>query len=62
MDKIIRNSAKCRKCGDEIESTYTHDFKWCSCGAIYVDGGLSYLKRGGNFEFFEDTSIVEETE
>jgi hypothetical protein len=29
--KIIRNSAKCTACGEEIESTYRHDFKvhWC---------------------------------
>ena len=41
------NKIKCAKCGDEIESTYTHDFKFCSCGAIAVDGGPSYCKRSG---------------
>lgn len=37
---------KCNHCGDVIESKHTHDFKWCKCNTVYVDGGLSYLKRG----------------
>ena len=45
---IIRNAARCLKCNEEIESKYVHDFKSCSCGAIFVDGGLDYIKRGGN--------------
>lgn len=43
--KIIKNIIKCVHCGDVIESKYTHDFKYCSCGTVAVDGGLSYLKR-----------------
>lgn len=43
--KILTNKVKCKKCGDVIESNYTHDFKWCSCKTIAVDGGKSYLKR-----------------
>ena len=42
---IIKNAIKCRKCGDVIESTSTHDFKICSCGACAVDGGHEYLRR-----------------
>ena len=45
---IIRNAAKCLKCKDVIESKHVHDFKSCTCGAIFVDGGLDYIKRGGN--------------
>lgn len=43
--KIKRNAIKCNFCGDIIESEYTHDFKGCSCGRCYVDGGKSYLRR-----------------
>lgn len=57
--RIVRNSARCTKCGDEIESTHRHDFVRCSCGGLFVDGGHAYLRRGG--DSFEDTSIVEET-
>lgn len=41
-----RNRAKCKKCEDVIESTYGHDFKQCKCGAIFVDGGRNYARRG----------------
>lgn len=56
---IIRNSVRCKLCKDEIESTYRHDFKWCSCGAIAVDGGHAYLARTGDLNAYEDTSVVE---
>lgn len=46
--RIIRNAAKCKKCHDTIESTHRHDFKFCKCQSIYVDGGKEYLRRGGN--------------
>jgi len=57
--KIIKNAAKCLKCGDVIESKYRHDFVECSCGAIFVDGGHDYFRRGGNPEDIEDLSEVE---
>jgi hypothetical protein len=58
-ERIIRNSIRCRKCGDEIVSTHRHDFRWCSCGSVAVDGGRAYLKRVGDLDGWEDTSIVE---
>lgn len=45
MRKILHNRIQCTYCKDIIESTYTHDFKWCSCGKVAVDGGKQYLKR-----------------
>lgn len=42
------NRAKCNNCGDIIESTHVHDFKWCKCGGLAVDGGKEYLRRVGN--------------
>lgn len=39
------NKIKCKFCGDIIESTHVHDFKFCSCGKCAVDGGHYYLKR-----------------
>lgn len=58
---IARNAARCRKCGDEIESRHRHDFVRCSCGAIYVDGGREYQRWGGWPEDFEDLSETEGT-
>lgn len=46
--KIIRNRIQCKLCGDIIESTSVHDFKFCSCGKVAIDGGKCYLKRTGD--------------
>jgi hypothetical protein len=40
------SKVKCKSCQDIIESTYTHDFKYCKCGSIFVDGGTEYLRMG----------------
>jgi len=59
--RIIRNAAKCLECGVTVESEHRHDFKSCDCGAIFVDGGKDYLRRGAKeFAKVEDLSIVEE--
>jgi ssDNA-binding Zn-finger/Zn-ribbon topoisomerase 1 len=42
MTKIT--AIKCPKCRDIIFSRARHDFHWCSCGEIAVDGGFDYLK------------------
>lgn len=46
MQRITKNAIRCRHCGDIIESTSVHDFKWCGCKTVYVDGGHEYLRRG----------------
>lgn len=46
MKIIIRNRAKCLKCGETIESEDRRDFKTCSCGNLSVDGGTDYIRRG----------------
>jgi hypothetical protein len=45
--RIICNSIKCLKCFSVIESVHVHDFIYCKCGNIAVDGGKEYLKRIG---------------
>lgn len=61
--KIIRNRIRCKNCGEIIESKYTHDWQCCKCFSdesnehgVFVDGGTSYLRRGGNFDDCEDLS------
>lgn len=44
MGKILVNKIRCKRCGEVIESTDRHDFKFCKCGAVAVDGGTDYLK------------------
>jgi len=55
---IISNKARCRKCGEVIESKHRHDFTYCQCGAIFVDGGKDYLRRGGDLESIEELSEI----
>lgn len=60
--KLISNKARCKHCGDVIESKYTHDYQTCSCGAIAVDGGTEYLRRCFRTkpeDDFEDLSQVQ---
>lgn len=45
MRKIIKNAVRCKHCGEIIESTSVHDFKFCSCESVAVDGGHDYLRR-----------------
>lgn len=59
---IIENKIKCKKCGEIIESKHRHDFKFCKCGAVAVDGGKDYLRRLGNQEDYEELSKVEDKE
>lgn len=62
MQKIIINKIRCNKCGDEIESTYRNDFKFCKCGAVAVDGGKDYLRRCGDFDDYTDLSEYENSD
>jgi len=57
--RIVRNAARCLKCQDVIESRHVRDFVSCRCGAIFTDGGLDYVRRGGNVEDMEDMSVYE---
>ncbi len=43
---VVSNKCQCRQCGDIIESKNRHDFVRCKCGAIFTDGGTSYIRRG----------------
>ena len=53
---IVQNAVTCKKCDDFIVSKHRHDFVACSCGAISVDGGQSYLRRSGDLEQCLDLS------
>lgn len=44
----MRNRIRCLKCHTIIESRHRHDFVWCPCHAVYIDGGLDYKRMGGD--------------
>lgn len=56
LPRLTRNAIRCRKCNDVIESTFRHDFRMCSCGAVGVDGGLDYERRIGEKSQWENMS------
>lgn len=55
---IMQNRAKCKLCGDILQSYHRHDYVKCSCGEISIDGGLDYLhcsaKNWENFLRIDD--------
>jgi len=47
-------TVNCPKCGERIYSRARHDFRYCSCGYLFVDGGTEYLRFGAKeFEGIE---------
>lgn len=50
IERIWTNKIKYKKCGAIIESINIHDFKWCSCRTVAVDGRREYSRRVGNKE------------
>lgn len=58
--RIKHNKIRCRVCGDTIQSVHRHDFRYCKCGLVAVDGGRDYLKRVGEYGNWEELSEEEE--
>ena len=54
---ILSNQVRCVACGDEPFSAHRHDFRYCKCGAVAVDGGMDYLRRLGDPEGMVEMSI-----
>lgn len=61
MSRLTANRARCDECGDVIESRHRHDFVSCTCGTLYVDGGLSYTRRGSSGSWTELSEFEDET-
>ena len=52
------HAIKCRKCLETIESKHRHDFKYCSCRAVGIDGGIAAGNRIlGNLSDIENKSM-----
>ncbi len=58
---IIENKIMCLRCNTIVESKTVHDFKWCKCGKVAVDGGKDYLKRMGDPKNIKELSHWEDT-
>ena len=54
----IRHAIKCVNCKETVESKDLHDFKYCSCGNVGVDGGISDGNRIlGDLTHMQDRSM-----
>jgi hypothetical protein len=42
--RLLLNAAQCTHCKDYIVSKHRHDFVKCSCDALAIDGGTSYVR------------------
>ena len=52
------HAIQCKKCLETIESKHKHDFKYCSCKAVGIDGGISAGNRIiGNLSDIEYRSL-----
>lgn len=55
--RILLNAIQCRKCLAVVVSRHVHDFVWCPCHAVAVDGGTDYLKRVGELKSYTELSV-----
>jgi hypothetical protein len=54
------NCIVCPSCKDVIFSRSRHDFHWCSCGEVAVDGGFDYIKM--SFKTVKPEIVVREVD
>lgn len=47
----------CKLCGDVITSKDRHDFKYCKCHQVFIDGGNDYIRVGFPGEVGFENSI-----
>ncbi|WP_073132855.1 DUF7695 domain-containing protein [Chryseolinea serpens] len=50
---LIRNAAKCKRCGDVVESKRSYHFAQCTCKLLAVDGGLTGARVIGGEAYYE---------
>ncbi len=57
---ILKNSIRCKNCGDVLVSRSRHDWVCCKCfqesrgkTGCYCDGGTSYLRYGGDAKTYD---------
>ena len=54
---ILVGALQCSVCNDIIYSRAGHDFRECSCGSCFVDGGREYFRGGFDPEYDEPKSL-----
>lgn len=44
---LVYSGLYCKTCKEEICSRHRHDYRVCQCGKTFIDGGLDYIRYGG---------------
>lgn len=57
--RILKNSVRCKKCKQEIESKSEFGRVTCKCGTITIGGGKKVLARYAKEGGFVETSLIE---
>ena len=60
-DKLKRNiidekeapKIRCPKCKKMVYSLHRHDFQWCPCNSVAIDGGFDYCKLSASQEILD---------
>lgn len=50
---MIVQAVRCHACDDLVYSCARHDFRACTCKAVYIDGGMDYVRLGGTIGTFD---------
>lgn len=57
-----KQAIKCKRCGSTVFSRARHDFRWCSCNLVAIDGGNNYTRTAGDPENFKSIQLdIEQT-
>lgn len=59
MSRYLCNKIRCPVCEEIIQSYHIHDFKFCKCGSVAVDGGNEYLRRTSEV-VWEELSVLDD--
>lgn len=52
------HAIQCYICCDIIYSCANHDFKFCTCGSCFIDGGFDYCRIGGEPKQILNTQLM----
>lgn len=53
----LQSRILCKKCNYVLMSYSRHDYIKCKCGACFLDGGLDYVRIGGDLNAVTDMSV-----
>jgi ribosome biogenesis SPOUT family RNA methylase Rps3 len=60
-ESVVLRGLRCPKCKEVVVSLHVHDFRWCGCKSLAIDGGSEYCKivtdNGVQFSDIESVEV-----